>query len=97
MLSLLTIDKGVELFQSGLKLAQLGYLEAASNDIATAYLLDARSFSFCWSYPHPEDVNVAMDEALMRQLLNRSRGSTGSSCTVIYMMVAQVFGRLPSR
>jgi len=97
VLSLLTIDKAVELFQSGLKLAQLGYLEAASNDIATAYLLDARSFSFCWSYPHPEDVNVAMDEALMRQLLNRSRGSTGSSCTVIYMMVAQVFGCLPSR
>ena len=93
----LAFDDAVEMFRSGLKLAHQGDLKAASVRIATAYLMDARSFKLCGSYPHPEAANVALDIDLLIQLLIDCNSTEGSyTSTIMHIAMANFSKSSPS-
>ena len=90
-------DEATQLFYNGVKLARIsGDFEAASAQIACAYLLDSRSVNFVGGIPENLDAakkNMILDYELMGKLAMRDPDSL--ACSVLTMMLAQFMGSDP--
>ena len=89
-------DEATEIFYNGLKLARLGDLDAATPQIACAFLLNSRCINFATSLPTDlaqTQKNMILDGELLGRLAYRKPDSF--ACSVLTIMIGQFMGRDP--
>ena len=90
-------DEATEMFYNGLRLNRLGDLDAATHQIACAFLLNSRSINFATRLPTDLDQtkkNMILNGELLGRLATRKPHS--DACAVLVIMLGQFMGRDPS-
>ncbi|OEU21565.1 hypothetical protein FRACYDRAFT_235189 [Fragilariopsis cylindrus CCMP1102] len=89
-------DEATEMFYNGLRHERLGNLNAATLQIACAFLLNSRSINFATALPTGLDQtkkDMILDDELLVRLVMRKPDSY--ACSVLAIMLGQFMGRDP--